>query len=913
MPAVSQKIPNLVGGVSQQPDSLKLPGQLVSCDDFLPDPTFGLAKRPGFKHIRQLEGAFAEGTWGWIDRDDDEKYIVQMGRTPSSTMVKVWDGQSGQAQNVEPIGPAAREYLTHSVDEDIELLTLGDFTLIVNRTVNVRGSELESPQDVPFAAVVINSVAYNTRYTVEIDGVGNYEYLTPSDPATRLSLEDLIEGLSTQINDGTMSSVIIGNYLYITRVDEDDFSISVTAGNSGSALEAFKGKVNTIAQLPRQFINNARMQVLAGDKAEGDDYWVVFKTDGDSNKGVGVWEETIAPGTKNGYDVDTMPHGLVRLPNGSWVCRALALIDASPEDATFTVEGVVTSATVVSGTRGRYLSGQSFYTEGGSGQGLRLRVEGTDANGAVTAVSIARAGRGYIVDDEVTNEVGDTFKVTAIKTATVDADQFLKIYWVDREVGDSKTNKFASFKGSSIDGIAFFQNRLILSSGSAVVASEAGNYFNFFRSTVSTILDSDPIDLSAGSERPIHFNYMVPRGDGLICFSDSDQYSLQTNTESFSSRTAELVAVSSFEMNNRIKPANLGQSFMVATQTINSSGLIEARFGENAEATRSLISDITRTIPNYIPPDLSRMEASSTSSMLALHSRQEPKSLFCFKFYDVPGVGRQQAAWFRWNLPGEILAHFFSNNTITCAIRSPEDPTVVVLMSCAIEQYGALGPLTFEGEPIDVRLDGFSYSAQVVYDPIANHTRVGFPQVYRFFPDLIPEVVTIETVNPGYILTGEMVYNPLLPPGQKYHMVLPGDYSGSRFATGFRYVPSATMPYFYVTSRQDRSAGELISSLKDTRNIPIVHRLNFSSRQGPYQVQVNSLGRAPFVATLEQKIAGSYIPNTLPLVRSGEPVVPVLAAGNQTEVTILAPFPFPVSIDAVTWEGTYNNQGVRAI
>ena len=40
MAAVTQRISNFLGGVSRQPDSKKLPGQVRECLNAYPDPTF---------------------------------------------------------------------------------------------------------------------------------------------------------------------------------------------------------------------------------------------------------------------------------------------------------------------------------------------------------------------------------------------------------------------------------------------------------------------------------------------------------------------------------------------------------------------------------------------------------------------------------------------------------------------------------------------------------------------------------------------------------------------------------------------------------------------------------------------------------------------------------------------------------
>ena len=52
MPNVTQTVSNYLGGVSRQPDTKKLPGQVVDAINAYPDPTFGLTKRPGFKFIK---------------------------------------------------------------------------------------------------------------------------------------------------------------------------------------------------------------------------------------------------------------------------------------------------------------------------------------------------------------------------------------------------------------------------------------------------------------------------------------------------------------------------------------------------------------------------------------------------------------------------------------------------------------------------------------------------------------------------------------------------------------------------------------------------------------------------------------------------------------------------------------------
>ena len=54
MASVTQTIPTLTGGLSQQPDELKIPGQVSVANNVIPDVTHGLLKRPGGKLIASI-------------------------------------------------------------------------------------------------------------------------------------------------------------------------------------------------------------------------------------------------------------------------------------------------------------------------------------------------------------------------------------------------------------------------------------------------------------------------------------------------------------------------------------------------------------------------------------------------------------------------------------------------------------------------------------------------------------------------------------------------------------------------------------------------------------------------------------------------------------------------------------------
>ena len=65
MSSITQTIPNYVGGMSEQPDQLKVPGQVTNIVNAIPDIVHGLYKRPGAKRIgtAPLTNVQSSGSW----------------------------------------------------------------------------------------------------------------------------------------------------------------------------------------------------------------------------------------------------------------------------------------------------------------------------------------------------------------------------------------------------------------------------------------------------------------------------------------------------------------------------------------------------------------------------------------------------------------------------------------------------------------------------------------------------------------------------------------------------------------------------------------------------------------------------------------------------------------------------------
>ena len=180
MANITQTIPALTAGISQQPDEQKIPGQVKNMVNALPDVTQGLLKRPGGKFVASLSdgtnNSYSTGKWFHYYRDENEQYIGQIIRRKNSDgsshaddgKVRMWDCLTGAEKDVVN---NHLNYLVHTDDEDIQTLTLNDFTYINNRSVE---TEMDNNVTEPLnnyqkeIYVELKKVSYARQYSLNL-------------------------------------------------------------------------------------------------------------------------------------------------------------------------------------------------------------------------------------------------------------------------------------------------------------------------------------------------------------------------------------------------------------------------------------------------------------------------------------------------------------------------------------------------------------------------------------------------------------------------------------------------------------------------------------------------------------------------------------------------------------------------
>ena len=346
MTSITQKINSINGGISQQPDELKIPGQVVSAKNVFPDVTHGLQKRPGSLLVKSLSNnsdsslnSQENGKWFSYYRDENEQYIGQVAQDGT---VRMWDCLTGTPRTVTDTLPTVtksnspytrntnntysiqctnhgfnageyvrltfdnnshtsgtthligfsivvqiqtitdannfvayegptnnpwnnlagtgtvttikQKYLTHGDDNNIQDLTLNDFTFINNRTKQTKMAATTEPAQPNQAFIELKQIKYASQYGVDLFNSTDPSTLSTVSTVTRLGIEYNAsaspdpnnavntDGSSTEYDldtDGTCDSV--GTQLFTVNASDTNSYVVLYRGAT-SASNTFNNR-----------------------------------------------------------------------------------------------------------------------------------------------------------------------------------------------------------------------------------------------------------------------------------------------------------------------------------------------------------------------------------------------------------------------------------------------------------------------------------------------------------------------------------------------------------------------------------------------------------------------------------------------------------------------------------------------
>jgi hypothetical protein len=779
MALVNRPIPSLIGGVSQQPASLRHSSQVDAMENCVPSVAVGVRKRTGTSHVARLSPvqkreAFAHainrGTTG-----TSERYFV----VADQGDLKVYNWR-GEEQVVA--FPNGKTYLSTfpngSLARDIfAAVTVADYTFFVNKTYPVTMNAAPAIVDSGKTYCVIKAGVANIIYYVQLGG-NSYSYATNT---TDYRTPEIAEGLKVAINAGGLfTAVRTENLLVITKnAGGSAYTFSYADGYGDQAGFMFRDTVNRYEELPRKFVDDGQVFKIKGEP-NGDGTngsWYVRWSRVDVNKD-GVWIETVAPGVATTLTPSTMPHELVRLSDATWVFRERT--------------------------------------------------------------------------------------------------------WTDRVVGDDLSNPVPSFVGGTINDVTFHRNRLGFLSDENIALSQAGKFFNFFATTARTVVDSDPIDVSASTNKVTILRHAITFNKALMLFSEKMQFVFGSEGTTLKPGSAKLDPATTFETSANCKPVALGTNVYFPVPRGQYTGIREYYVDVNSISNDA--ADVTAHVPSYIPTGVFKMSTAPTEDMVFALSSERNVAYVYNSFWD--GEKKAQSAWHKWVFPADeaIVSMDVFGSTLAMLINRA-DGLYLDMMELEERPYS----------PTDYTLclDRWIGHNGGVYDPLAGTTTWALP-----YPDTGDFTVVIVSMA-GQVGQGLQATRPA-----SNSVSVRGNYAGQLAVIGRKYGARVQLSELFNRDGKDDA---IVAGKLQLRDISVAF-----DRTGYFSVTVTPQARTPYVYSFPNRplgLAGFIVGKQL--ISSGKQRFPVQSKSDQVTIELKNDSHLPCVFQALEWTGVFAMQARR--
>ena len=469
---------------------------------------------------------------------------------------------------------------------------------------------------------------------------------------------------------------------------------------------------------------------------------------------------------------------------------------------------------------------------------------------------------------------------------------FGPLEWGERSCGDEDSAPFPSFVGRTLNGLFFYRNRLSFLSGENVIMSEVGEFFNFFLTTVTTLVDSDVVDVAASHTKSSILHHAVTFSGGLLLFSDQSQFVLEHDTV-LSNATVSIKPVTEFEASMRAAPVSSGKTVFFATDKGEWGGVREyITLPDNSDQNDA--SDITAHVPRYVRGNVSRLECSSNEDMLLVLSDQKRTSLWLYKYF-WNGSEKIQSAWSRWDMCGEVLSAAILNTGIYLIMQYGD--------GIYLEKMDITPGYKDEGETFEYCLDRKLTERDVTlgaYDAINKTTAITLP--YDIPAGYTPVVVTRTggPDAPGNLLRRVRVT------GLRTLTVEGPDAHGKKLFIGIPYTSSYTFSTFAIREGDNKGNAVTTGRLQ-------LRRLTLNcSNTGFLHMHVTPKCRPTSTHTFTGRELGHGINiiGAIPLY-TGTISFPILSLNTQAEVKAESDSFLPFALVNASWEGFYNTRNAR--
>jgi len=411
---------------------------------------------------------------------------------------------------------------------------------------------------------------------------------------------------------------------------------------------------------------------------------------------------------------------------------------------------------------------------------------------------------------------------------------FQKVAYEGREVGDNNSNSHPSYVNEKITGGFFHNNRLGFLSKDNVVMSRTGSFYNFYFESAQTVLDTDPIDLSCSSIRATSLHAVLPTAQGIILFSQNQQFVLYSDSGVLTPALAAIRTISNYEMDGKVDPVDVGTQLNFISKTPGYTrcfSMVTRGQQENPQ-----VLDLSRVVKEWIGPGIDQLISSPQNSMIAL-AAQNTNVVYVFRYYS-DGEKNLMQAWVNWTMPGLTQFVTIESDDMYAVTKQGGQFT---LSSAALSQSPEQAIIVNnEGQKVNPCIDLYATASSVVYDSTNKLSKCYLP--YNDVSTLTPVMVIAGNTSTGsFVESGFTVTPERGTDGTGPHFIVKGkDLTNvaSDVVVGFKYNFDIHLPTTYFRPEP--------ASTDFTANLTIA-RMKFSvGLSGDMSFKVTQKGRQPY-------------------------------------------------------------------
>lgn len=311
-----------------------------------------------------------------------------------------------------------------------------------------------------------------------------------------------------------------------------------------------------------------------------------------------------------------------------------------------------------------------------------------EAHGTMCQVGTASAETAwyrYSHDTRTWSEVGaygSITKITNMPRELAADDNIIAREWEGRLAGNDDNNQDPGFiENGYITGIAAFQGRLVLLSGSVVDMSASGLYQRFYRSTVTSLLDTDRISISSASAQDSVYRTAVQFNRDLVLFANSMQ-AVVPGSAVLTPTNASISITSTYECDSRVTPIMAGQTVIYPNKRNDSYAGILELIPSPYTSSQYATQDATVHLPRYIPGRVLQMQSSSVTNMAFVRMSGQRKHLLVYEYmWGGQDGGKVQAAWHQWTFPYNILSVQALEDEVFLYLQGPSPGNKLLILS----------------------------------------------------------------------------------------------------------------------------------------------------------------------------------------------------------------------------------------